>query len=250
MILFLVNSLLKNTVQSQNGIDCMLVPCMKILATRYQLNVLSLIIFVSRMAFSIYFIHFRPSRCIFCGCKEFKIIFSLFHMLYTVNFLWQISSTTDDKENKGDPSSLTSSTNATSPTSKTTGTTDSTYPKDSKETGASNRDAPREVRESAGASKDGRDRERAGSRDRDRRDSWRDERSRDGIRDARDIIREREKDRGGSDTKDGRGEARESKGDTREVREPRDRNDFRDRDRDFRRRRTRSRSFSPRRRDL
>ncbi|KAK3789004.1 hypothetical protein RRG08_039612 [Elysia crispata] len=160
----------------------------------------------------------------------------------------EISSTTDDKENKGDPSGLTSSTTATSPNSKSgSGITDSVYPKDSKE---STTPSTRELREPGASSRETRERDRAGSRDRDRRDSWRDERSRDGIRDARDIIREREKDRGGTDAKDGRGEARESKGDTREVREPRDRNDFRERDRDFRRRRTRSRSFSPRRRDF
>ncbi|RUS89195.1 hypothetical protein EGW08_003074 [Elysia chlorotica] len=162
----------------------------------------------------------------------------------------EISSTTDDKENKGDPSGLTSSTTATSPNSKSgSGNTDSVYPKDTKESN-STRDPPREVRESGASSREGRERERGASRDRDRRDSWRDERSRDGIRDARDIIREREKDRGGADAKDGRGDTRESKGDTREVREPRERNDFRERDREFRRRRTRSRSFSPRRRDF
>ncbi|GFR89995.1 RNA-binding protein 26 [Elysia marginata] len=159
----------------------------------------------------------------------------------------EISSTTDDKENKGDSSALTSS-----PTSKGGSVnTDSVYHKDTKEsTTASSRDPQREVREPAASSRDGKDRERGGSRDRDRRDSWRDERSRDAIRDARDIIREREKDRSGPDVKDGRGDTRESKGDTREVREPRDRSDFRERDRDFRRRRTRSRSFSPRRRDF
>lgn len=157
----------------------------------------------------------------------------------------EISSTTDDKENKSDPSGV------TSPTLKTSGNTETVYSKDAKEpTTASSRDPPREVRESAASSRDARDRERGGSRDRDRRDSWRDERSRDGVRDARDIIREREKDRSGPDAKEGRGDAREVKGDTREVREPRERNDFRERDRDFRRRRTRSRSFSPRRRDF
>ncbi|GFN87468.1 RNA-binding protein 26 [Plakobranchus ocellatus] len=159
----------------------------------------------------------------------------------------EISSTTDDKENKNDPVTLGSSSSVISPSLKSvTGTTDPVYSKDNKEPVTSiNREPPRELRETTGSSKDGRDRDHGASRD--RRDSWRDERSRDGIRDARDIIREnreRDKERGGG------ADMRDSRGDTREVREPRDRIDFRDRDRDMRRRRTRSRSFSPRRRDL
>ncbi|XP_005101070.1 RNA-binding protein 26 [Aplysia californica] len=148
----------------------------------------------------------------------------------------QISSSTDGKDTSSVVTTQASSTPST--VTAASGTKDTAlFPhlaKDStKEPSKDSRDAgPRS------GSKEGRDKDRDRDVDssRDRRDSWRDEKKQNDIRDARDIIRER-------------GENRD-KGDTREVREPRDREvRDRDRDRDFRRRRTRSRSFSPRRRD-
>ncbi|KAH9507852.1 hypothetical protein Btru_053068 [Bulinus truncatus] len=142
----------------------------------------------------------------------------------------EISSTTDDKENKESSSSVNTLTTPANSVLKDAGV-DVKEPKDL-----------RENREPRATSRDGRDRE--GSRD--RRDSWRDEKNKDvNIRDARDIIRERI-DRLDSKYVD-------SRADTREVREPRDLRDrdHRDRERDFRpRRRTRSRSISPRRREF
>ncbi|XP_059151485.1 RNA-binding protein 26-like [Physella acuta] len=128
----------------------------------------------------------------------------------------EISSTTDDKENK-ESSAVISLTGTKEPSS------------DFKES----KDISREPR---ATSRDARDRDPEGSRD--RRDSWRDEKNKEGIRDARDIIRENRE----------RVDRLDPRADTREVREPRDR-DHRDRERDFRRRRTRSRSISPRRRE-
>ncbi|CAL1536860.1 unnamed protein product [Lymnaea stagnalis] len=134
----------------------------------------------------------------------------------------EISSTTDDKENKESHSAALNT---------------SSLPA-SKDTAGDLRDSRephRENREPRATSRDGRDRERDREGSRDRRDSWRDDKNKDSIRDARDIIRERV-------------DRFDPRADTREVREPRDR-DHRDRDRDFRRRRTRSRSISPRRRE-
>uniref|UniRef100_A0A2C9JNN9 RRM domain-containing protein n=1 Tax=Biomphalaria glabrata TaxID=6526 RepID=A0A2C9JNN9_BIOGL len=142
----------------------------------------------------------------------------------------EISSTTDDKENK---ESLSSASAVTNPSLST------------KETGSGDAKDIRDTREPRALSRDARDKEKDRDGSRDRRDSWRDEKNRDGIRDARDIIRERV-DRVDSKYPD-------SRGDTREVREPRDLRDrdHRERDRDFRvRRRSRSRSISPRRREF
>ncbi|XP_055894287.1 RNA-binding protein 26-like isoform X1 [Biomphalaria glabrata] len=142
----------------------------------------------------------------------------------------EISSTTDDKENK---ESLSSASAVTNPSLST------------KETGSGDAKDIRDTREPRALSRDARDKEKDRDSSRDRRDSWRDEKNRDGIRDARDIIRERV-DRVDSKYPD-------SRGDTREVREPRDLRDrdHRERDRDFRvRRRSRSRSISPRRREF
>ncbi|CAG5120836.1 unnamed protein product, partial [Candidula unifasciata] len=121
--------------------------------------------------------------------------------------------------------------------------------RDSREGIRDSKDGTKDSREGIRDLRDGNRDLRDGNRDtkdgiRDSRDSVKDTRdgireTKDGIRDARDIIRDRERDK------------LDLKQDTREVREPRDR-DFRDRDRDrdFRRRRSRSRSYSPRRRDF